>query len=106
MNIVENILKIMESKQITVYRMEKDTGIRQTTFISWKKGSQPPADKLLKIARYLEVTPNEIFGYEKSINLNENELEMLELFRKLPEREQIKFIGRLEDKVSQFTHEG
>lgn len=106
MNIVENILKIMESKQITVYRMEKDIGIRQTTFISWKKGSQPPADKLLKIAQYLEVTPNEIFGYENSINLNENELEMLELFRKLPEREQIKFIGRLEDKVSQFTHEG
>lgn len=105
MNIIENIIKIMESKQITPYKMEKDIGIKQATFSSWKKGSQPQADKLIKIIKYLEVTPNEIFGYEEGINLNENEKELLELFRKLPEREQIKFIGRLEDKVSQFTHE-
>ena len=85
--------------------MEKEVGIKTSTFGSWKKGSQPPADKLLIVCRYLGITPNEIFGYEKNIDLSENEREMLELFRQLPEREQIKFIGRLEDKVAQFTHE-
>ena len=105
MNVIENIIRIMEIKQITPYRLEKDVGIKQTTFSNWKKGAQPTADKLDKILQYLEVTPNELFGYEKSIDLNANEKEMLNLFRQLPEREQIKFIGRLEDKVSQFTRD-
>lgn len=95
----------MENKAITPYKMERDIGIKQTTFISWKKGSQPPADKLFKIIQYLEVTPNEIFGYETAPALTENEKEMLELFKKLSEREQIKFIARLEDKVGKFTNE-
>lgn len=105
MSVIENLIKIMENKQISAYRMEKEAGINGATITSWKKGSQPPADKIDKICQYLSITPNEIFGYEKGIDLNENESEMLELFRKLPEREQIKFIGRLEDKVLQFTHE-
>ena len=106
MQIIEEIIKIMNLKGIKPAQMEKDIGIRQSTFISWKKGSQPTADKLSKIIQYLEVTPNQIFGYETKLELTENEKEMLQLFKKLPEREQIKFIGRLEDKVSQFTQEG
>ena len=105
MQIIEEIIKIMNLKGIKPSQMEKDIGIKQTTFIAWKKGSQPTSDKLLKIIQYLEVTPNQIFGYEEDTNLTLNEKEMLELFKKLPEREQIKFIGKLEDKVSKFTNE-
>ena len=96
----------METKHISGYRMEKEAGINQSTLGSWRKGSQPPADKLDKICQYLGVTPNELFGYETPIFLTENEKELLDLFKRLPEREQIKIIGRLEDKVSQYTHEG
>ena len=103
MSVIDNIIKIMEVKKITPYKMEKDIGIKQATFSSWKKGTQPTADKLERILKYIEVTPNEIFGYDKPISLSENEKELLDLFKRLPEREQIKFIGRLEDKVSQFT---
>lgn len=102
MNIIENIIKIMENKGITPYKMEKDIGIKQTTFISWKKGSQPPADKLMKVIQYLEVEPNDIFGYGQTPKLTENEKELLELFQQLPEREQIKFIARLEDKIDEI----
>ena len=102
MNVIENIIKIMESKGITPYKMEKEIGIKQTTFISWKKGSQPPADKLIKIIQYLEVEPNELFGYGQTPKLTENEKEMLELFQQLPDREQIKFIARLEDKIQEI----
>ena len=104
MTIIENIIKIMKAKDITPYKMEKDIGIKQATFSAWKKGTQPTADKLYKILKYLEVTPNTIFGYEENTNLTPNEKEMLELFKKLPEREQIKFIGRLEDKISQIIN--
>lgn len=105
MNIIENIVKIMENKGITPYKMEKDIGIKQTTFISWKKGSQPPADKLMKVIQYLEVEPNDLFGYGQTLKLTENEKELLGLFQQLPEREQIKFIARLEDKVEQIKGE-
>lgn len=102
MNLIEKIIEIMENKCITPYKMEKEIGIKQTTFISWKKGSQPPADKLYKIIQYLEVTPNEVFGYETVPELTENEKELLNLFKQLPEREQIKFIARLEDKIDEL----
>ncbi len=101
MPIIDNITKIMANKGITAYRLEKDTGINAATFNHWKNGTQPPADKLEKIISYLKVSPNELFGYPDT-QLSENEIELLELFNQLPEREQIKFIGRLEDTVEKF----
>ncbi len=100
MNLIDNIEKIMKEKGITAYKLEHDTGIKQTTFQGWKKGSQPSADKIMILIRYLEVSPNELFNYNPLTILTENDREMLTLFKKLPEREQIKFIGRLEDKVN------
>lgn len=102
MNVIENLIKIMENKQISAYKIQKEAGIKCSTITSWKKGAQPPADKIDILCRYLAISPNELFGYE-SISLTENEKEMLEHFKKLPEREQIKFIGKLEDKANQFT---
>lgn len=105
MNIIENLQKIMNAKGITAYQLEKDIGINQTTFYNWKKGKQPPADKLYTIITHLEVTPNEVFGYPTAPELTENEKELLDLFKQLPEREQIKFIARLEDKLEQIKGE-
>ena len=101
MKLIENIEKIMKIKGISAYQIEKDIGIRQTTFQGWKRGSEPSADKIIKLLQYLEVSPNELFGYSDIINLTDNEKEMLNLFKQLPEREQIKFIARLEDKIDE-----
>ena len=103
MQIIDNLVKIMELKGITAYQLEKDVGINQTTFYNWKKGTQPSADKLQKIITYLEVSPNELFGYDSKASLTENEKELLKLFEQLPDREQIKFIGRLEDAVVKYN---
>ena len=99
--IINNIISIMKSKKITAYKLEKDTGIRQQSFNNWKNGTSMSIDSLQKIIKYLGVTPNEVFGYPNT-ELTENEQELLELFQQLPEREQIKFIGRLEDTVEKF----
>lgn len=101
MKLIQNIALLMKNRGITPAQMERDIGIKQSTFISWKKGSQPAADKLIKILQYLEVSPNELFGYSTTPELTENEKELLELFKQLPEREQIKFIARLEDKIDE-----
>lgn len=97
MEIIKNIEKIMIQKGITAYKLEMDTGIKQTTFQGWKRGSQPSADKLLILISYLEVSPNELFGYSEYYNLTDNDIEMLNLYQKLPDREQLKYIGRIEE---------
>ncbi len=105
MPVIENIIKIMQDKKVTAYRIEKDIGINAATFNHWKNGTQPPADKLEKIISYLNITPNELFGYKTEDSLTENEKELLEQFRKLPDREQIKFIGRLEEVVANYQND-
>ena len=109
MNVIENIENLMKKKGITAYKLEKETGIKQSSFSHWKKGTQPTVDKIFKICEYLKVSPNQIFGYNEPEAdpdpeqlLNENEKELIKYFRQLPEREQVKMIGRIEDKANQF----
>lgn len=97
MSLIDNLTQIMEKKNISAYQLEKAGIVKQTTFASWKKGTQPALDKIIKIMQYIEVSPNELFGYPTEKSLTENEQELLEQFRKLPDRDQIKFIGRLEE---------
>ena len=105
MKIIEYIEQILKAKGISAYQIEKNTGIKQQTISNWKKGIEPGAEKVLTIIKYLGVTPNEVFGYPTAPELTENETELLNLFKQLPEREQIKFIARLEDKIEQIKGE-
>lgn len=53
----ENFRKLLEDRNITAYRVSKDTGISQTTLSDWKTGrAKPKADKLLILAKYFGVT--------------------------------------------------
>lgn len=94
----------MIQKGITAYRLEKDTGIKQTTFQGWKRGSQPAADKIEILIQYLKVSANDIFGIQDKKQLTENEIELLKAFQKLPEREQVKEIGRIEEKAEKYNN--
>lgn len=48
---------LLRSRNITAYRVSKDTGIGQSTFSDWKSGrSRPKLDKLAKIANYFNVS--------------------------------------------------
>ena len=99
MGLIDNLTQIMEKKNISAYQLEKAGIVKQTTFTSWKKGTQPALDKIINIMQYIEVTPNELFGYPTEKLLTENEQELLEQFRKLSDRDQIKFIGRIEEYI-------
>lgn len=112
MKIIDNLEKILKEKGVTAYKLEKEIGLRQSTFSNWKKGTEPSIYKLLEIIQYLEVSPNELFGYNETgqsetagsdpEQMTENEKEMLKYFRMLPDREQIKEIGRIEDRALKF----
>ncbi len=54
---------ILAEKNITVYRISKDTGISASTFTDWKNGrSVPKTDKMIRIAEYLDVGLDVLLG--------------------------------------------
>lgn len=53
----EIFAKLLEEQGITPYRVYKETGVAQSTLSDWKNGkSTPSAEKLKKIANYLNVS--------------------------------------------------
>ncbi len=60
-------LAILKAKNLTPYKVSKDTGVSQATLTSWKNGSYVPKyDKLKKLADYLGVSVSDFF--EADIN--------------------------------------
>lgn len=61
MKISERIFLIMEKKKITQLEFSQMSGIAQSVISDWKrKGTNPSADKIMKICKALEVTPEEL----------------------------------------------
>mgnify|MGYP002554070149 CR=1 FL=1 len=84
----EQLSEIIEVTHKSIYRYETGKSLPDTT-------------ALVKLATYFDVSTDYLLtGTEKSSpteNLSENELEMLEVFQKFNEREQLKLIGKLEE---------
>ena len=96
--------KIVRNHERTRYiwlPVRKGYWYKQATLGKWKKGSLPTIDKLVTLVNYFQVSSDELLGIDTKSNLTENEQELLEQFRKLSDRDQIKFIGRIEE----FTKE-
>ncbi|GLB30964.1 hypothetical protein LAD12857_28870 [Lacrimispora amygdalina] len=55
---------LLDEREVTAYRVSKETGIPANTFTDWKTGrSKPKFDKLMALAKYFEV-PVEYFAEE------------------------------------------
>lgn len=53
----DRIFEIMKEKELTAYRVSKDTGISQASLADWRKGrSKPKIDKLQKLSEYFGVS--------------------------------------------------
>lgn len=52
----EKFLALLTEKQLSPYRVSKDTGISESTLSDWKLGKcKPKVDKLQKLAKYFGV---------------------------------------------------
>lgn len=83
MRIIDKIELVMKSKGITRYQIEKNLGIKQSTFKNWVNGTEPGVEKIVAILKYLELSADEIFELkEKEPNvLNEEETKIIEAYR-------------------------
>lgn len=72
---IENLLKILEERKIKQNEICKKVNIPKTSINNWKNGSQPALDKVVKIAKELDVTIDYlVYGKEKQ---HKSELDML-----------------------------
>lgn len=52
----EKLLQLVLSKEISFYKLSKETGIAESLFTAWKSGrSKPKVDKLKILADYFDV---------------------------------------------------
>lgn len=57
--------ELLKQREVTAYRVSKETGIPANTFTDWKTGrSKPKFNKLLILAKYFDV-PVEYFAEEE-----------------------------------------
>lgn len=67
--------KLLKERNITAYRVAKDTGITTATLTDWKKGrTQPKMDKLQKIADYFGVSLDYLCGKEEKDPVQHHEI--------------------------------
>lgn len=82
MRIIDKIEEIMKNKGITRYQIEKNLGIKQSTFKNWVNGTEPGVEKIVAILKYLEVSADQIFEIEKpSEELTKDEIMLLKAYR-------------------------
>ena len=88
MNFIDKLLKILDEKQITSYKLCKDLNISKNSINNWQNGSFPTIDKLEKIIIYLGITPYDLLELDnpnKSITLSIKEKELLKYYNEFPE---------------------
>ena len=103
--ISEKIFELILRNGMTQKEFSEETGISQSTISDWKrKGTNPSADKILKICEVLKVTPYELLGENETEQNagnaemsagNETEKIILEGFRNLSDRKKERILGYL-----------
>lgn len=106
MTINERMFEIMKRKNVKAIDIANHLNITKSVVSNWKsRGTNPPAEYVEPICELLEISIEYFLtGEEKEsvLDLTENEKEMLENFKILPEREQIKLIGIVEEKAQAY----
>ncbi|MCM1316036.1 MAG: hypothetical protein NC244_11790 [Alistipes senegalensis] len=107
----DNLKKECERQGLKITPIVLECGGNKGSLSGWKKGASPNSDIVMKLSVRLNVpTDYLLFGKEETsriiemptISLTENEAELLNLFKQLSDREQLKLIGKVEGMVEEL----
>ena len=108
MTICERMFQELERKNLTAYGLCQAIGVGTSTTTTWKtRNTDPPAKHIYNICEYLGCSVEYLLTgqgpqatkKDPTREISPDELEMLELFRALPYKEQQRAIGRLQTLV-------
>lgn len=127
-DVADRLREVAKARNITMKAALKDAGLGQN-MMTMMRSSMPKADTLAKLADRLECSVDYLLGrttemltpgagqtpapiqddgpdLDEAPQLSRNAAEILELFEQLPGREQVLFIGRLQEAVARTVGEG
>ena len=115
MTICERLFHELDARNLTAYALSKFIGVNTTTTTNWKqRGTDPPAKYIAPICDFLGCSMSYFLTGSDTEpettkapapGLSENGREMLELYEKLPEREQVLLLGRLQEMTAPVSGE-
>lgn len=112
MSINEKIFNLLEKKNLKQSDLAKHLNVRNSVITAWKtRGNNPPVEYLVQICEFLDVSVYDMLEIKSEnvkndvTQISENEAELLSYFNYLPEREQIKWIARIEDAAKPYMDE-
>lgn len=88
----ERLQQLCKKKGTSVSKMLKELGLSTGSTGNWKKGQFPKGDVLIKIADYLDTSIDYIVSGKFKSNLKEDELYLIKIYQKTPERAKYKVI--------------
>lgn len=95
MNFYDNLKIICDEKGVKVTPTVLSCGGTKGVLSGWKRGVMPNSEIVMNLSVLLKVpTDKLLFGKEKSPSLPNDEQELLSYYKKLPEREKQRLIGR------------
>ena len=96
MALINTILDIMKSKNKKQSALCAYLNLNASTVTNWKlRNTDPPAKYIIPICEFLEVSPYYLLtGEEREHPLPKDEQELLDCYKRLPEREKQRLIGR------------
>ena len=112
MDFLDRLIQIMQKMNIKQNTLANELNITQPTLSSILKGkSKPSLDTVINLCIFCEKnnisTVWLLTGNENTPNTNLTELEeeLLQYFRAIPERDQLRYIGKLEDAAEPYLQE-
>lgn len=88
----ENFYNLCKEKAISATQACIDMGFSNATATVWKKGTIPNKKSLETIAKYFNVTIDELLNSEESTKLTEQEKLLISKFRKVDEEGKYRII--------------
>lgn len=98
MDIKEKITKIRKQKGWSLSKLATQAGLTTTTVYNWynDKNATPSRDSIEDVCVAFGISVAEFYADVEMDNLTEKEIRLLELFRKIPEKEREKALSMLE----------
>ena len=110
MDFATNFKRICNERGTTPTRVCLDLGLSSSKVNLWNKGGIPKGDVMVRLAKHLECTVMDFFTDEETLitktefALDEDEKDIIKLYRKLPRKEKHEFMAKIywyEEKMTQ-----
>lgn len=89
--------RLCQQNNIAMTTVVQKLGMSKSVVTSWKKGIIPTGETILKLAQYFNVSTDFLLtGSLNTTDLYDKEIELLQMFRSLPNYSQERVLGYIE----------